>query len=194
MGFFDAAYDQTPPWETGRPQRAIRELADAGGIRGAVLDVGCGTGENALMLAARGHEVVGIDIAPAAIAKAEAKAKERGVQATFLVEDGLTLGVLGRTFDTVLDSGLFHVFPPEDRPRYVASLEQVTRPGTRYHMLVWSDREPPGVGPYRVSERDIRDAFDTRRWAIRRILPTVYETLIHEGPGAQAWLATVERR
>lgn len=194
MGFFDAAYEQTPPWETGRPQKAIRELAEAGGVRGSVLDVGCGTGENALMLAARGHEVVGVDIAPAAIAKAEAKARERGVRATFLVEDALTLGVLGRTFDTVVDSGLFHVFPPEERPRYVASLEQVTRPGSRYHMLVWSDREPPGVGPYRVSEREIRDAFDPRRWAVRRVLPAVYETLIHSGPGAQAWLATVERR
>jgi 2-polyprenyl-3-methyl-5-hydroxy-6-metoxy-1,4-benzoquinol methylase len=91
LTFFDNAYEGTPTWDIGRPQGAVGRLAQAGLIEGSVLDVGCGTGENALFLAGLGHEVVGIDLARAAIEKARAKAVERGVGATFEVRDALDL-------------------------------------------------------------------------------------------------------
>src|SRR5688500_7033616 len=110
MTSFDTAYEGTPPWEIGRPQEAFVRLAEAGEIAGAVLDVGCGTGENALMLAQRGHEVWGVDTAATAIHRAREKADERGLTVTFRVADALHLDQLRRSFDTVIDSGLFHVF------------------------------------------------------------------------------------
>ncbi len=107
---FESAYGGTPPWDIGRPQPAIIRLAETNQITGWVLDVGCGTGENLLYLAERGFVAMGIDGAPTAIKKARAKAKRRGLNAQFEVGDALNLSVPERPFDTVIDSGLFHVF------------------------------------------------------------------------------------
>jgi 2-polyprenyl-3-methyl-5-hydroxy-6-metoxy-1,4-benzoquinol methylase len=104
-GDFDALYAATPPWDIGRPQPALLALAEAGALQGRVLDVGCGTGEHALMAAAGGLDATGIDAAPSAIAIAQAKARDRGLSARFLVWNALDLGSLDERFDTVLDSG-----------------------------------------------------------------------------------------
>jgi 2-polyprenyl-3-methyl-5-hydroxy-6-metoxy-1,4-benzoquinol methylase len=139
---FDASYAGTPPWDIGRPQPAFLALAEAGTIRGRVLDVGCGTGEHALMAASMGLEATGIDSAPAAIALAEAKARDRGLTVRFLVHDALQLASLGTQFDTVLDCGLFHVLDDDDRRTFVENLRAVIQPGGRYFMLCFSDRQP----------------------------------------------------
>ena len=114
---WDASYTTVAPapWDIGRPQPAFARLADEGRLAGRLLDVGCGTGENALLAADHGADVTGIDIAPTAIARARAKASARGLAARFEVADALDLGRLGLTFDTVIDSGVFHVFGDDDR-------------------------------------------------------------------------------
>src|SRR5215469_1062059 len=78
-GEFNEMYAGTPPWDIGRPQPAFQVLADAGVLRGRVLDIGCGTGEHALMAAQSGLEAVGIDSSSAAIEIAKRKAQERGL-------------------------------------------------------------------------------------------------------------------
>src|SRR5215813_3371502 len=66
---WDASYhDSPPPWDIGRPQPAIVRLASQGGFAGAVLDVGCGTGENAFLVASLGVPVLGVDVAETALA------------------------------------------------------------------------------------------------------------------------------
>ena len=82
-----------------------------------VLDAGCGTGEHALFFAARGHRVTGIDFVEEAIRRARAKAAERGLAVEFLVKDATGLEDWGERFDSVIDSGLFHCFSDDDRPR-----------------------------------------------------------------------------
>src|ERR1700694_585781 len=84
---FEAFYTGTPPWDIGRPQPAFLALAEAGALRGRGLDVGCVTGERALMAAGFGLEATGIDTAPTAIALAEVKARNRGLSAHFLVRN-----------------------------------------------------------------------------------------------------------
>src|SRR5437879_10925105 len=121
---FESAYLGTPPWDIGRSQPAIMRLAETGQITGLVLDVGCGTGENVLYLAEHGFVAAGIDGAPTAIRKARAKAKRRGLKARFEVADALN-----QQFDTIIDSGLFHVFSDEDRARFSDSLVSVIRLG-----------------------------------------------------------------
>ncbi len=181
----------TPPWEIGRPQPEVMKLAEDGEFVGDVLDVGCGTGENALHLAALGWRVVGVDASPSAVERARAKAAARGLVVPFLVADALDLGKLRRRFETVLDCGLFHTFAPEDRPRYVHSLGEVLSPGGTLHLLCFSDEEPPGPGPRRVAQHEIRDAFRSI-FATTRIRPGTFETLVHPG-GARAWVATLVR-
>ncbi|TML38791.1 MAG: class I SAM-dependent methyltransferase [Actinobacteria bacterium] len=188
---FDVMYASTPPWDIGRPQPAYVALAESGALRGRVLDVGCGTGEHALMAAALGLDATGVDSAPTAIAKAEAKAEERGLRARFLVADALELAALGESFDTVLDCGLFHVFDDDDRPRFVESLAAAVPPGGRYHMLCFSDRQPGEWGPRRVGQDEIRASFSAG-WRIQSIDAATIEITL--GPeGVQAWLASMVR-
>lgn len=184
---FDAAYAGTPPWEIGRPQPALAALFDAGEVSGAVLDAGCGTGELALLAAARGLEAIGVDTAPRAIAIARQRAAERGLTgARFVVGDVLDLDFLGRRFDTILDSGVLHVFGDEDRGRYLASLRRVLCDGGRYHVAVFSDAQPGSWGPRRVSRAELEGAL-ARGWRLDRL--DAVEFVLTEGT-AQAWLAS----
>ena len=191
MSFFDIAYEGTPPWDIGRPQATIVRLAEAGEITGSVLDVGCGTGENALYLAVRGHEVLGVDGAPVAIERAKEKARDRGIEAEFLVWDALRLAELGRTFDTAIDVGLFHSFQDEERPVYANNLHAVLEPGGRYLMLCWSERNEWGYGPRRVTQAEIRETF-ADGWSVDSIEDDAFETN-EPGWSIHAWLARITR-
>jgi SAM-dependent methyltransferase len=190
--FFDAAYrGEPPPWDIGRPQPAFATLAESGAIVGRVLDAGCGTGEHALLAARLGLQATGIDAAPSAIRLAEEKARQRGLEARFLVGDALDLASLGTTFDTVLDCGLFHGFTDAERVAFVASLAGALAPGGRYLLLAFSDRQPGSVGPRRIREAEIREAF-ADGWVIEAIEPSSIETTV-PGRAAEAWLARIRR-
>ena len=187
---FDAMYQGlTPPWDIGRPQPAFQALADAGALVGRVLDVGCGTGEHAIMAADLGLATVGVDLSPTAIELAEAKARDRAVAVRFVVADALDLPALGERFDTALDCGFFHVLDDEARVTFASGLRAVMSPGGRYHMLCFSDRMPGTVGPRRVSREEIRSTF-TDGWAVESIEPAVIETTARD-LAAIAWHATI---
>jgi len=136
MGFEWAYKNGVPPWDIGRAQPAIVRLAEQGRIAGDVIDVGCGTGENALYLASRGLAVIGVDAAPTAIAQAQEKARLRGSSATFLVADALALEGLGRPFDVAIDCGLFHTFSDPDRIAFERSLHRTVRVGRHDERIV----------------------------------------------------------
>jgi SAM-dependent methyltransferase len=188
---FEAAYQTTPPWDIGEPQPAFAMLAANGRLRGRVLDVGCGTGEHVLMAADAGCEAVGIDIASSAVRLAQAKARERGITARFLVGDARNLASLGQQFDAVLDCGLFHVFDDEDRAPFVASLASAIRPGGEYFMLCFSENEPPGWGPRRITQDEIRDAF-ADGWRVASIEPADINVTLRSEP-VRSWFATIAR-
>jgi SAM-dependent methyltransferase len=190
-GSFEEAYLSLPPWDIGRPQGEIIRLAEEGEIQGAVLDAGCGTGENALFLSDLGYEVTGIDAAGAAIRKAKEKSRGRRVPAVFLEWDALEISGLGKRFDTVIDCGLFHVFSDEERPLYVDGLSLVLVPGGTFRMLCFSEMEPGDWGPRRVTQREIREAFD-RGWRVDSIREARFETNL--GPeSCRAWLSSMTR-
>jgi cyclopropane fatty-acyl-phospholipid synthase-like methyltransferase len=191
MDFFDAAYRGTPPWDIGRPQKTFVELVRKGEITGSVLDIGCGTGEDALFFAGEGHEVWGVDSAPLAIQKAKEKAVKRGLGVHFLLLSALDLPKLNRKFDTATDSGLFHTLSDEDRTVFVDSLAAVLSPAGKYFMLCFSELEPAGYGPRRVTQKEIRDCFRDG-WSINYIRPAVFESRTRaEGP--RAWLSSISK-
>jgi SAM-dependent methyltransferase len=178
------------PWDIGRPQQAFVEVEATGRIGPSVLDVGCGTGENTLWMAERGHQAWGIDRVEAAVDKARVKAEERGLAATFRVADALDLGSLGRTFATAIDSGCFHVFDDQERVRFVASLWAVLQRGGLYHVLCFNEHTE-GPGPRRVRQEEIHGTF-AGRFRVIEIRPHRFSSLVHDG-GAHAWFATLER-
>jgi len=189
-GFEEMYRAGRPPWDIGRAQTAFVELEARGAIRGRVLDAGCGTGENALYFASRGHEVYGIDGAPTAIAAAQRKAKARGLQVTFRVHDALALESLRLTFDTVTDCGLFHTFTDEDRVRYEKCLKAALASSGSFIALCFSEHEPGDWGPRRVTRDELRDVF-RRGWAEESIVASEFASEL--GHAARAWLAHFRR-
>jgi SAM-dependent methyltransferase len=190
----DASYRDGPaPWDIGRPQPALVRLASGGAFAGAVLDAGCGTGENALHLASLGLAVLGVDVAETALAIAREKARGRGLEVEFAVADAFQLERLGRTFDTVLDCGLFHTFDAGERAGYVASLASVTQHHGTLYVFCFSD-DGPGTGPHPVSREELRAAFGPGTgWHVAAIEPDRLQTRFHDDNGAPAWSATIDR-
>jgi SAM-dependent methyltransferase len=191
---WDASYlDGAPPWDIGQPQPAIVRLARQGAFAGAILDAGCGTGENALHVASHGLRVVGVDVAETAVSSAREKAARRGIEAEFVVADALHLDRLGRAFDTVIDCGLLHSFDTDERRDYVASLASVTSRGGRLYMLCFSDADPDASGPHPVSEEELRAAFQrSGGWSIASVTADRLQTKLAAEP-LPAWLAKIER-
>jgi len=190
---WDASYRDGPaPWDTGEPQQAIVRLASEGGFSGAVLDAGCGTGENTLYMASLGLPALGFDVAETALSMARAKAADRGIEAEFVAADALKLERLGRQFDTVLDCGLFHTFNADERSRYAVSLASVTKHNGTLHLLCFSD-VGSDVGPHPISREQLTAAFIPRNgWDIATIVSERIQTRFHEH-GAPAWLASIKR-
>ena len=190
---WDASYQGgTAPWDIGRPQPAMVRLAAEGGFAGAVLDAGCGTGENALHIASLGLSVLGVDVAETALTIARAKADDRGIEIEFAAADAFELERLGRKFETVLDCGLFHTFDAEERPRYAASLASVTEHEGILYVLCFSD-EGPDTGPHPISQEELRAAFKrSYGWDVEAIDSDRVQTR-HHTDGAPAWFATIRR-
>ena len=181
---WDASYHDGPaPWDVGRPQPAIVRVAER--FAGPVLDAGCGTGENALHVAALGVPVLGVDVAETAVALAREKAAARGIDARFEVGDALHLPRLKRTFATVLDCGLFHTFDGDERAEYVAGLAEIMEPGGFVYVLCLNDE------PHPVAESELHAAF-AQGWDVVSVVPERIETNFHAG-GARAWLATIQK-
>ena len=195
---WDSSYggDERPPWDIGRPQPFFVRLAESGAFAGRVLDAGCGTGEHALLAAAAGANVVGVDVSARAIEQAREKAAARGLQVSFEVGDALNLGHFGARFNVSIDSGLFHVFDDDDRAKYVASLASVMKPGGTCYLSCFSENQPGDFGPRRVTQAELRAAFSDG-WTVTDIVPAVFDVNPWpEFPDAKghAWLATLTRR
>jgi SAM-dependent methyltransferase len=190
---WDASYHDGPaPWDIGHPQPAVVRLAAEGGFAGAVLDAGCGTGENGLHVASLGLSVLGVDVAETALAIARQKADDRGIEIEFAAADAFQLERLGRRFETVLDCGLFHTFNGDERARYVASLASVTEHDGTLYVLCFSD-DGPDTGPHPISQQELRAAFNPDAgWKVAAIEPDRIETRYHDN-GAPAWFATIKR-
>jgi SAM-dependent methyltransferase len=184
-------YASSPPWDIGRPQPAFLALADAGAVRGRVLDVGCGTGEHVLMAARLGLDATGADLAENALQTAREKARVRGLTARFLRHDARRLAELGESFDTVLDCGLFHMFSDDDRAAFVIGLRSAVRPGGRYFMLCFSDQQPGDWGPRRVTRHEIEASF-TDGWQVDSIEPATID-ITTDPDGIRAWLVALTR-
>jgi ubiquinone/menaquinone biosynthesis C-methylase UbiE len=189
---WDSYHDDPAPWDIGQPQPAIVRLASKSGFAGAVLDAGCGTGENTIHVASTGSSVLGVDVSETALMIARERARNRGINVEFALADAFQLQRLGRRFQTVLDCGLFHTFNREERSRYATSLAAVTEHDSTLYVLCFSNKGPD-LGPHPISQEDLGEVFQpSNGWKLAAIEPDRIQTRFHEH-GAPAWFATVTR-
>jgi SAM-dependent methyltransferase len=157
--FFDLQYRfSKPPWDSGVTPSEVTAFVESSSSssRGRALDIGCGTGTNAIYLAQRGFTVVGIDFAPRAIAVAREKARRAGIAVEFHVGDVTRLDALGarEPFDFALDIGCFHALDVEGRARYAQGLARRTRAGSVFMLYAFSPR-PPGEQGHLIKIRNV---------------------------------------
>ncbi|RMF38187.1 MAG: class I SAM-dependent methyltransferase [Chloroflexi bacterium] len=157
-----------PPWDTGITPPEVVEVVEGGQVPpGRALDIGCGTGTNAIYLAQHGFQAVGVDVSRLAIRQARRKARQAGVAVTFHRGDILKLGTpqgppIGGPFGLALDIGCFHGLEPSDRPAYATMLRRVLRTGGFYLLYAWGPRtmrgRPMGLTPEEM-QRLLGEAF-----------------------------------
>lgn len=161
---FEEAYRGHAPWEIGKPQAPF--LMAASQIRGPVLDAGCGAGNTSIFLARLGLQVTGIDFVEAAIRQGKEKAERLQLQIDFQVKDAMTLQSWDRRFASVVDSGLYHIYPTGHRQIYIQGLAQVLEPGGKLFLLCFRDDEHSPRGG--VPQDDLRADF-AQGWSIESI-------------------------
>ncbi len=123
------------PWDMG-PREELVQLVKDGRINPCkAIDLGCGTGSNAVFLAQHGFDVTGVDFASSAIEKAKKKAKTAKVEVDFVVDDLTNLREINGTFDFLVDYGALDDLTPDNRDRYVQNVLPLTHPGSRF--LLW---------------------------------------------------------
>ena len=114
------------PWDIGKADSNLVNTVTALPIAPCkALDIGCGTGDNAIWLSQHGFHVVGVDTSEIAIEKARDKAAKANADVTFAVLNILNSNVEGSPFGFAFDRGCFHVLAlGEERQRFA---EQVNR-------------------------------------------------------------------
>jgi 2-polyprenyl-3-methyl-5-hydroxy-6-metoxy-1,4-benzoquinol methylase len=144
------------PWDTGQPSSELLRVVTEDAIQPcAALEVGCGTGTNAIWLAQQGFDVTAVDISQLAIERARAKATAAGVSVRFMVGNLATMPELVGPFDFLFDRGLYHILRTVDLPGYLRILERTVNPGALGLVLTGNARLPR-TGPPIVSEDEIR--------------------------------------
>ncbi len=155
---WDATYREgTPPWETSRPASELVRLVDGGLVPPVpMLEIGCGSGADAVFLASRGFDVTAVDSSSTAIERARTRAEQARVPVRFVLDDVFEfVRSTEECYDFVYEAGFYHFIRQLDLQRYLDLLWRVTRPGTLYLSLAGNADEVAEGGPPRVCEDDI---------------------------------------
>lgn len=151
------------PWDTGQPEPLLVEFVTSGVVTPSpTLEIGAGTGTNAIWMAERGFDVLGVDVSPLAVERAHAKIEGRALRCRFAAWDFLAAPPPDGPFQFVFDRGCFHVFDePDERQRFAAQVAAALAPGGLWLSLIGSTEGPPReVGPPRRSAREVTLAIE----------------------------------
>jgi cyclopropane fatty-acyl-phospholipid synthase-like methyltransferase len=196
LSYFNAVYEDMPPWDIGAPQPAMSALLAKYPPTSPILDVGCGSGDLAIYLARLGHQVLGIDFVDSAIASAKEKSSslppETARLVTFQVADALKPSLLGRQFGAIVDSGFFHLFNPEQCDDYVEELASALLPGGLYYLHAFSVEFPIPNMPRQITADEVQARFTIEKgWQIKEIQSVGF--LSRVAPPVPAVCACMER-
>lgn len=150
------------PWDSGKPSAELRRLVETGDLKPcAAIELGCGTGTNAVYLAQQGFTVTAVDLAPSAVEQAQAKAAAAGVAARILCGDVTRLDEVVGPFDFVFDRGCYHCVRRAGLlDGYLATLARLTKPGTRLLVLTGNADSTEELGPPKVKAAELTAEFE----------------------------------
>jgi SAM-dependent methyltransferase len=196
LEFFNAVYQDIPPWDIGAPQPAMAALLDKYPATGPILDLGCGSGDLSIYLAKLGYQVLGIDFVEKAIANCRERAGSLPAQVThfldFQVADALKPSLLRRRFGAVVDSGFFHLFDTGQCDRLIVEVAQILLPGGHYYMHEFNIEFPMSNMPRKIDAQELQARFTPGNgWQIREIQQV--EFLSRVAPPVPATCACMER-
>jgi SAM-dependent methyltransferase len=197
LELWDGSYrgGKRPFWDAGQPSGELRRVVEEGIIRpGPAVDLGCGSGTDAIYLAKKGFDVTAIDIAPTALAQAREKAEQAGVKVRWLLASVLALPRLD-PFEFIFDRGCYHEVRFDNAAAYVEAVRRLSQPGrTRFLLLAGNPNEVPvQYAPPQVAEEDIRADFSPL-FDFEWLRETRFETSNPAARGPLAWSAMLRRK
>jgi cyclopropane fatty-acyl-phospholipid synthase-like methyltransferase len=169
-----------PRWDTGSVPAQVTQLASRKGKTRNAIDLGCGTGTHSIYLAQQGFSVIGIDISPTAIQRAQKKASDAGVKPEFIIHDVTRLDFLKGPFDIALDVGCFHGMNSAAQQRYALELTRLMQPGST--LLMWG-MDPRKLGLVSLTPDEVEKTF-TPGFRLERVEPSQ----VNQRDGKWYWL------
>ena len=182
------------PWDIGKPDfNLIRTVTTTPIQPCKAVEIGCGTGDNAIWLAQQGFDVVGVDFSSIAIDKAEDKVAKTSAKCAFLVLDILESEVEGAPFGFAFDRGCLHLIDSDEaRTSLVKKVSGYLEPGGRWLSLLGNaDEKRQGPGPPQRSARDIVNAVEPY-FEILSLVSSHFETTFPQPP--RAWVCLMGKR
>jgi SAM-dependent methyltransferase len=179
--FFEAVYLGEAPWDIGGPQPDLMRLIEEHPPTGTILDLGCGTGDLAIGLAASGFQVLGVDFVPAALdvarARLERLPEEQRRRVEFQLGDALQPSRWSGRIGAVVDSGFYHLFDAGTRDHLALELARALPPGGRYYMLGFAISLPAPDVPREVTPEEIETRFSPGAgWLLKALRAGRFET------------------
>jgi SAM-dependent methyltransferase len=157
VNFVEMYAQGSTPWDSGKPDEELLRVLDSGKLTGkTVLEIGCGTGTNAIELSRHGFQVTAFDIVEQAIQLARAKAHQEKVNVDFRVANALDGETLEGPYDILFDRGVYHALRRTDLRKLQDFLKCVTRSGSWWLSLAGNAKEKHDPGPPVVHEHEIR--------------------------------------
>jgi SAM-dependent methyltransferase len=189
----EAAYRQgTPPWDVGAPHAELARVLDEYRLQPQrVLEVGCGTGADAILLARRRFEVTAVDCSPIALERARLRAEQENAVVRFVLADAFEFAHSAGQFDLVHDTGLYDAVRQTNLEGYLDMLWRVTQPGSYYFCLAGAPDERADEGPPQVSEEEIHNELG-RLFEFIHLRPTRLESP-HRKDGYACWSCLMRR-
>lgn len=161
--FFASVYDAAAPWDIGAPQPALAQLIAEFPLAEPVLDVGSGQGDLSIWIAGQGLKVLGVEFVPAAVELAQQRAAsltpDRARNIEFRVADALRPSTFGLQFGSIVDSGFYHLFEPQQCERFAAELGAALRSGGRYYLLAFAVDLPSPDVPRGITTAELQRHF-----------------------------------
>jgi SAM-dependent methyltransferase len=179
------------PWDTGQPEPLLVEFVTSGAVTPSpTLEIGAGTGTNAIWMADHGFDVLGVDVSPLAVERAHTKMGGRALRCRFAALDILVAPPPGGPFQFVFDRGCFHVFDePRERQQFAAQVAAALAPGGLWLSLIGSTEGPSrDVGPPRRSAREVTRAIEPTLEIVE------LRSAEFRGHGAKAWFCLSRQR